>query len=136
MSCGPSQLGCLGGEVMETDKDIVVRVEVPGWRRKIAKSPSRATPSTCEGKKRFERMAEEGSFHVMERALWQFSSVPFRYPRMWNSAAAEASYKNGVLSCACPRWEAARPSGSRSIKMTCGSVTLSWSQYSSSAKVP
>ena len=94
--------GLLAGEVMETDKEIVVRVEVPGMEKADCEITIEGNTLYLRGEKRFERETEEGSFHVMERAYGSFErAIPL--PQDVDSAGADASYKNGVLSVRLPK---------------------------------
>lgn len=98
--------GVLAGEVMETDKEIVVRVEVPGMEKEDCEITIQGNTLYLRGEKRFEREAEEGSFHVMERAYGSFErTIPL--PQDVDSNAADASYKNGVLTVRLPKIEGA-----------------------------
>jgi len=57
------------------------------------------------GEKHFERETSDSTYHVMERAYGAFQrTIPL--PRNVDADKAEASYRNGVLPCACRRWPA------------------------------
>ena len=92
----------LAGEVEETDKDILVRVEVPGMEKEDCRITIEDNMLCLSGEKRFEREASDSTYHVMERAYGVFQrTIPL--PRNVDAARAEASYKNGVLSIRLPK---------------------------------
>ena len=94
----------LAGEVMETEHSIIVRLEVPGMEKEDCNITIEGNTLYLTGEKRFEREAEEGSYHVMERAYGSFQrAVPL--PRNVDSDKAEAAYKNGVLTVRLPKIE-------------------------------
>ena len=92
----------LAGEVEETDKDIVVRVEVPGMERKDCRITIEGNMLYLSGEKHFEREASDSTYHVMERAYGAFQrTIPL--PRDVDTDKAEANYVNGVLSIRLPK---------------------------------
>lgn len=98
--------GLIAGEVMETEKEIVVRVEVPGMEKEDCEISIVGNTLFLRGEKRFQREADEGTWHVMERAYGSFErAVPL--PSNVDSDRAEAGYKNGVLTVRLPKTESA-----------------------------
>ena len=96
--------GMLAGEVVETDKEIVVCVEVPGMEKDDCEITVEGNTLILKGEKHFERETGEGTFHLMERAYGNFErAIPL--PQNVDGNAAEASYKNGVLSVRLPKVE-------------------------------
>ena len=92
----------LAGEVEETEKDILVRVEVPGIEKKDCRITIEDNVLYVSGEKRYERESHGSTYHVMERAYGAFQrSIPL--PRNVNIDKAEASYKNGVLTVRLPK---------------------------------
>lgn len=92
----------LAGELEETAKDVVVRVEVPGMEREDCRITIEGNMLHLSGEKRFERETHDSTYHVMERAYGAFQrSIPL--PRHVNIDQAEASYKNGVLTVRLPK---------------------------------
>jgi len=94
----------LAGEVEETEKEIVVRLELPGMEKKDCEVRIEGNKLILSGKKRFERISEESAFHVMERAYGTFQRV-IALPKNVIEDKAEASYHNGVLSVRLPKQE-------------------------------
>lgn len=96
--------GLLAGEVVETGKDIVVRIEVPGMEKEDCEISIVGNTLYLRGEKRIERESDEGTWHVMERAYGSFErAVPL--PGNVDGDAAEATYKNGVLTVKLPKME-------------------------------
>ncbi|MDH4234024.1 MAG: Hsp20/alpha crystallin family protein [Gallionella sp.] len=94
--------GLLAGEVEETGKEIVVRVEVPGMEKEDCRITIEGNVLYLSGEKHFNRETHDSTYHVMERAYGAFQrSIPL--PRNVDVDKAEASYKNGVLSIRLPK---------------------------------
>jgi len=94
--------GLLAGEVEETDKEIVVRVEVPGMNKEDCRITIEGNTLCLSGEKHFERETSDSTYHVMERAYGSFQrTIPL--PRNVDTDNADASYKNGVLSIRLPK---------------------------------
>lgn len=92
----------LAGEVEETEKDVVVRVEVPGMEKEDCAITIEGNVLKLSGEKRYERETHDSTYHVMERAYGAFQrSIPL--PRNVDIDKAEARYKNGVLTVRLPK---------------------------------
>lgn len=92
----------LAGELEETGKDIMVRVELPGMDKEDCQIRIEGNVLYLSGEKRFERETKDSTYHVMERAYGAFRrSIPL--PRNVNVDKAEASFKNGVLTIRLPK---------------------------------
>ncbi|NMM18803.1 MAG: Hsp20/alpha crystallin family protein [Rhodoferax sp.] len=104
----------LAGELEETSKDVVVRVEVPGMDKDDCEITIEGNMVHLSGRKRFERETHDSTYHVMERAYGSFQrSIPL--PRNVNIDQAEASFKNGVLTVRLPKEGVTNP---KSIAVT------------------
>jgi HSP20 family protein len=64
--------GLLAGEVEETDKELVVRVEVPGLEKEDCRISIEGNVLYLSGEKRFERESGDSTYHVTERAYGMF----------------------------------------------------------------
>lgn len=96
----------LAGEVEETGKELIVRVEVPGMEKDDCRITIEGNTLYLSGEKRFERETRESTYHVMERAYGSFQrAIPL--PSNVDIDKAEASYKNGVLTVRLPKTGAA-----------------------------
>lgn len=92
----------LAGEVEETDKEILVRIEIPGMEKKDLQITIDGNMLYLSGEKRMERESHDSSYHIMERAYGSFQrAIPL--PRNVKTDDAEASYKNGVLKIHLPK---------------------------------
>jgi len=94
--------GLLVGEVEETDKEIVVRVEVPGMEKEDCRITIEGNVLYLSGEKRFKQETHDSTYHVMERAYGAFQRT-ISLPRNVDVDKAEASYKNGVMSIRLPK---------------------------------
>lgn len=92
----------LAGELEETAKDIVVRVELPGMDKDDCQIRIEGNVLYLSGEKRFERETDDSTYHVMERAYGAFQRS-IALPRNVNIDQAEASFKNGVLTVRLPK---------------------------------
>lgn len=92
----------LAGEVEELDKEIIVRVEVPGMEKEDFSISVEGNQLFLSGEKRYERESRDSTYHVMERAYGAFQrTIPL--PRNVDADKAQANYKNGVLSIRLPK---------------------------------
>jgi len=92
----------LAGEVEEMDKEIVVRLEVPGMEKEDFSITVEGNTLYLSGEKRYERQTRNSTYHVMERAYGAFQrTIPL--PHIIDADRAQASYKNGVLSIRMPK---------------------------------
>lgn len=92
----------LAGEVEETDKEIVMRVEVPGMEKEDCRITIEGNMLSLSGEKRFVRETSDSTYYVMERAYGAFQrTIPL--PRNVDADKAEANYRNGVLTVRLPK---------------------------------
>jgi HSP20 family protein len=92
----------LAGEVEETDKEMVVRVEMPGMEKKDCHITIDGNMLYLRGEKHFERATSDSTYHFTERAYGVFQrAIPL--PCKADADHAEASYKNGVLTVRLPK---------------------------------
>jgi HSP20 family protein len=92
----------LAGEVEETGKDVVVRVEMPGMNKDDCRITIEGNTLYLSGEKHFESETIDSTYHVMERAYGAFQrAIPL--PRNVDIEQAEATYKNGVLTVRLPK---------------------------------
>jgi HSP20 family protein len=92
----------LAGEMEETDKAIVVRIELPGMEKEDCHITIDGDMLYLRGEKRFERATNDSTYHVTERAYGAFQrAIPL--PCTVDTDNAEATYKNGVLTISLPK---------------------------------
>ena len=104
----------LAGEVEETEKEIIVRIELPGMDKQDCQVIIEGNRLILSGKKHFERISDDSQFHVMERAYGAFERS-IALPKSVRDEQAEASYINGVLTVRLPKHETTQ---SRSIPVS------------------
>ena len=92
----------LAGEVEETDKEIVVRLELPGMEKEDCQITVEGNVLYVSGEKRVERSSHQSTYHVMERAYGSFQRT-IALPRNVFADKAKASYKNGVMTVRLPK---------------------------------
>jgi HSP20 family protein len=99
---GFPQWGLMAGEIEETDKEVLVRLEVPGMGREDCTITIEGNLLCLTGKKQSEREELGSTYHMKERAYGSFQrTIPL--PRYSNLEQAQASCKNGVLTVRMPK---------------------------------
>ncbi len=92
----------LAGELEETGKDVVVRLELPGMDKEDCEVILDGNTLYVSGEKHSERETSDSTYHVMERAYGYFQrAIPL--PRNVTLDHANASFKNGVLTVRLPK---------------------------------
>jgi HSP20 family protein len=92
----------LAGELEETAKDVVVRLELPGLDKDDCQVILDGNTLYVSGEKHSERETIDSTYHVMERAYGLFQrAIPL--PRNVTLDDAHASFKNGVLTVRLPK---------------------------------
>lgn len=94
--------GLLAGDIEETAKDVLVRVELPGLDKEDCHITIEGNVLYMNGEKRIEREAGDSTYHIMERAYGSFQrAIPL--PRNVDADKAEANFRNGVLTIRVPK---------------------------------
>lgn len=89
--------GLLAAEVRETDKDILVTMEVPGMEKSDCNVTIEGNTLFVSGEKRMETETRDERYHVLERAYGSFQrGIPL--PGTVDADSATASCRNGVLT--------------------------------------
>lgn len=92
----------LAGEVQETGREIIVRVEMPGLEKDDIQLAVIGNTLYLYGEKRCEREEEVGEYYLMERAFGSFErAIPL--PKNVDGERAQAAYERGVLSVRFPK---------------------------------
>ncbi|MHB1232289.1 MAG: Hsp20/alpha crystallin family protein [Burkholderiales bacterium] len=92
----------LAGEMEETEKAILVRLEVPGLDKGDLDIAIEGNVLRISGEKRYLREDERSNYHIMERAYGCFQRM-IALPREVDGERAEASLNNGVLTVRLPK---------------------------------
>lgn len=99
--------GLLAGEVEETAREILVRVEMPGMEKEDCHIAIEGNMLYLSGEKRYARETHDSTYHIMERAYGSFQrAIPL--PGNVEIDKAEAEYKNGVLTIRLPKAKSER----------------------------
>lgn len=104
----------LASEVEETDKELVVRIEIPGMDKEDCRISIEGNVLRVSGEKRYEREGGDRTYHVMECAYGSFQrNIPL--PHNVDTERAEATYRRGVLTVRLPK---AASEQSRTVPVT------------------
>lgn len=95
-------------DVVETEREIRVQVEMPGLKRDNIEVDVENNVLTIRGEKREERTeGQEGRYHLAERR-WGTFARSFVLPRDVDADNIQASFEDGVLTVRIPKSEKAR----------------------------
>jgi HSP20 family protein len=92
----------LGGDVFESETQIVVRLEAPGLDKNELSIEVHGNTLYVRGEKRFERESTEGRYRVLQCAYGSFQRA-VALPAEVLADQAHAGYNNGVLRIALPK---------------------------------
>jgi HSP20 family protein len=95
-------------DVVETEREIRVHVEMPGLKRDNIEVDVENNVLTIRGEKREERTeGQDGRYHLAERRYGTFARS-FVLPRDVDADAIQAAFEDGVLTVRIPKSEKAR----------------------------
>jgi len=106
-----SRWGLLAAEVSESDKEVGVRLEIPGLDPEDFSIEVHGDILRVLGEKKWEHDEVRGDYTVMERAYGQFERA-IQLPAPVDDTKAKAQYQRGVLRVRLPK---AKASQSRQI---------------------
>ena len=89
-------------DVAETDKDVVVRAEIPGMEAKDIDISLKGNLLTLKGERKQASEKKEESFHRVERSYGIFSRT-IQLPAEVDEEKVEAVYKKGILQINLPK---------------------------------
>jgi HSP20 family protein len=95
-------------DVSETDKELIVKADVPGMDKKDINITVSDGMLTIKGEKKHEEKEENEHYHRVERRYGVFSRT-MRLPQEVEADKVDASYKDGVLSIRLPKSEDTEP---------------------------
>ena len=105
-------------DVVETENEIRVQVELPGMRADQVSVDLENNVLTINGEKKESRSEERGTYHLSERRYGKFSRS-FVLPRDVDADRIQAGFDQGVLTVSVPKSERARR---RRIEITNGTA--------------
>jgi HSP20 family protein len=94
-------------DIVSTDKEYRITVEVPGVEEKDIKLESSGDTLTIRGEKKQERKEEKADIYCTECAYGSFERT-LTLPEDANADKVDASFRNGVLTITIPRERAAK----------------------------
>jgi len=89
-------------DVKETEKELVVKADLPGIDEKDIQLTVQDGILTLRGEKKSERKDERDNYYVMERSCGSFQRS-IRLPETVNDEKAEARFDKGVLTITLPK---------------------------------
>jgi HSP20 family protein len=95
-------------DVSETEKELIIKAEVPGIDKKDININLSDGLLTIKGEKKHEKEEESENYHRVERRYGTFSRT-VRLPFEVEVDKVDATYKDGVLKITVPKSEAAKP---------------------------
>lgn len=102
-------------DVVETEKDLQVRAELPGMSEKEIEVSLSPDALTLSGEKKAEEEHRRGNFYRMERRYGAFSrTIPL--PVDVDTEKVEATFKNGVLTVILPKVASAKDTRKVEVK--------------------
>ncbi len=91
-------------DLSETDKEIIVRAELPGMDPKEIDISLSGKALTIKGERKHEHEEKKENFHLVERSSGSFSRT-LQLPVEVKADKIKAAYKDGVLSISMPKSE-------------------------------
>ena len=110
----PSKTWAPAVDIMETDHNLLMKVELPGIDIKDVDIRLQDNTLTIKGERKFEHEVKEGNYHSIERSYGAFARS-FDLPGYVNPENVNAEYKDGVLTLTLAKREEAKP---KTIKVT------------------
>jgi HSP20 family protein len=95
-------------DVQETDKEYLVKVDLPEMRKEDIKVELADGTLTIEGERKQEKEEKGKKFHRIERQYGHFIRR-FGVPGEVDAGHVEAAFKDGVLKITLPKTEVAKP---------------------------
>jgi HSP20 family protein len=94
-------------DILETDRDITIKAELPGVETKDVVVSLDNNVLTLKGERRTEREVSKENYHRMERAYGSFCRS-FAIPAYVDSDNVKAEFRNGLLTITLPKKDSAR----------------------------
>ncbi|HEY5999225.1 MAG TPA: Hsp20/alpha crystallin family protein [bacterium] len=95
-------------DIYETDKEIVLKAELPEMQEKDIDIKVEDNLLSIAGERRMEKEVKEENYHRIERAYGAFNRA-FTLPRTVDREGIKAAYKDGVLKVTLPKKEEVTP---------------------------
>jgi HSP20 family protein len=95
-------------DVYETDKEIVVKAELPEVKKESVQVTFDQNVLTIRGERKFEEEIERKNHHRVERSYGEFMRS-FTLPAFVDPTQINAEFNEGMLRVTIPKREAAKP---------------------------
>jgi HSP20 family protein len=95
-------------DIYETDKELVLKVELPEVKKEDVEVTLENNVLTLHGERKFEEKTERENYHRVERHYGEFMRS-FTLPTFVDANKINAEFKDGVLAVTLPKHEGARP---------------------------
>jgi HSP20 family protein len=95
-------------DIYETDKEIVLKMELPEMRKEDVRVTFENKVLTLRGERRFEAAVDRNKYHRIERNYGEFMRT-FTLPAFVEGDKAVADFKEGVLTVTLPKNAATIP---------------------------
>ena len=91
-------------DIYETDKEIILKAELPGIDPKDVNLQVENGRLSIEGERKYEKEAKGENYHSQELAYGKFSRS-FSLPTSVNQDRIQARYEKGILQISLPKKE-------------------------------
>jgi len=95
-------------DIYETDKEVVLKFELPEVKRDAVEVTLDNNVLTLKGERKFEEKTDRENYHRIERRYGEFMRS-FTLPSYVDAKKINAEFKEGVLTVMLPKTEEARP---------------------------
>ena len=94
-------------DILETENELLLKADLPGVEMKNIDIQVENSTLTLKGQREFQNEAKQGGYHRIERSYGRFMRS-FAVPNSVDTEKVSADYKDGVLTVALPKKEAAK----------------------------
>lgn len=95
-------------DIYETDKEIVLKMELPEMRKEDVRVTLENNVLTLRGERKFDETVTRESYHRIERNYGEFLRI-FTLPRFVDGTKIAAEFNEGVLTVTLPKNATALP---------------------------
>ncbi|MDQ5845754.1 MAG: Hsp20/alpha crystallin family protein [Acidobacteriota bacterium] len=95
-------------DIYETDKEIVLKMELPAMRKEDVHITLENNLLTLRGERKFEETVDRENYHRVERKYGEFMRM-FTLPAFVEGSKVVAGFKEGMLTVTLPKNKAAIP---------------------------
>lgn len=94
-------------DIFETDKELVLKFELPEVKKENVKVTMENNVLTLRGERKFEEETNRDNYHRVERRYGEFMRS-FNVPMFVDATKINAEFKHGMLTVTLPKREEAR----------------------------